>query len=190
MPFEHFHLLKAKRETTTPKDESHSYYNSKYSYYNDECAQFGQSECETQQKLPCTWRFGKCQQKVLIHSFNFTGYRVATFKRCPHRSHYFAGKPNQFKNAKECVEKCTADPKCVSAEWYRVNPHMCYLSSVCTLENALPAGRVHREQVFLFVKQKSMISPPQPTKPNNTSGDSDLCSCDSGCEYEGQNVSE
>ena len=160
---------KAKLTTTTTKDEVHSYYNSKYSYYDDECAEFGKSDCEKQQKLPCAWRFGKCQQKVPNHNFNFTGYTVATFKRCPHRSHYFAGKPNQFKNAKECVKKCTADPKCVSAEWYRVNPHMCYLSSVCTLDNALPAGRVHREQVFLFVKQ-DFKKPANFTKPQMPAG--------------------
>ena len=154
----------------TTKAEEHSYYNADYSYYEDECAEFGKSNCETQTKVECAWRNDKCQQKVPNHSFKFPGYTVATFKRCAHRSHYFAGKPNQFKNAKDCVKKCSFDPKCVSAEWYRVRPNMCYLSSVCTLDNALPAGRVHREQVFLFVKDKNFTKPQNVTMPKDGAG--------------------
>ena len=37
-----------------------------------------------------------------------------------------------IKSAEGCMNKCTADPKCVSAEWYAASPLQCDLSSTCT----------------------------------------------------------
>ena len=147
-------------------DESYSsyyyyyyyYYYSDYSYYEDECAKFGAKDCEVQQKFSCSWRYDKCQKKVPGHSFNFTGYKVATFKMCDPKSIYFESDQkkkggNLIKTAKECVHKCNADPQCAAAEWYRINNPYCYLSNNCTLDNAIASRRMYREQSFLFVKQ-------------------------------------
>ena len=136
-------------------------YYSDYSYYEDECAKFGAKDCEVQQKFSCSWRYNKCQKKVPGHSFNFTGYKVASFKICnPKYTYSTSNSKNAIKTAKQCVQKCTDDWKCAAVEWGRFL-NSCYLSLNCS--SMIPSRRLFREQTFVFVKQNF-------TKPKNAPG--------------------
>ena len=125
--------------------------------------------------MSCSWRYDKCQKKVPGHSFNFTGYKTMTFKICDPGSVYNADKAaGMFKTAKECVQKCTADPRCAAAEWFRSGVHEstkqthCYFSSDCPLNTTQASRRISREQTFLFLKQNFTKPKQNFTKPKNS----------------------
>ena len=118
------------------------------------CKAFGESECETQKKVICHWRRGKCRGKPIydISKHNFTSYTVFADKCCHRRNDVLKSSYSQIKTVKECLQKCSAIPKCVAAEWYPKRPHQCDLSSTCTLDHARPAPK--KWGVYLFVKKQ------------------------------------
>ena len=130
------------------------YHHAEGSAHENACEEFEQSECETQKAVLCHWRRGKCREKPTydISKHNFTSYTVIADKFCHRRNDVLKSSYSQIKTAKECLEKCSARPKCMAAEWYPSKPTQCDLSSTCTLDHARTAPK--KWGVFLFIKKQ------------------------------------
>ena len=87
-----------------------------------------------------------------VAKHNFTNYTVVADKFCHRRNDVFKSSYSQVKTIKECLDKCSARPKCVSAEWYPNRPYQCDLSSTCTLDHARSAPK--KWNVYLFIKKQ------------------------------------
>merc|ERR1711939_1176190 len=85
------------------------------------------------------------------------GYTSATNKYCSYQNDVYQSRKNEFKTAEECLQKCTADPKCVSAEWYGSSPTECDLSSTCTMDDVKDAPPSYG--IVFYAKHGGEISP-------------------------------
>ena len=149
----------------------YDYYTSVDSTANDHaCKEFDQSECETQTKVICHWRRGKCRAKPMynVAKHNFANYTVVADKFCHRRNDVFKSSYSQVKTIKECLEKCSARPKCVSAEWYPSRPYQCDLSSTCTLDHARSAPK--KWNVYLFIKKQDSKGAQSCIREGNSNG--------------------
>ena len=89
-------------------------------------------------------------------------YTSTSGKYCVAENDLCESPMNSIWTAEECKQKCTANPKCLSAEWYGSTPTQCDLSSTCNAEKAIAAP--YSYGVVLFVKQAKPVFTSIPDK--------------------------
>merc|ERR1711939_905480 len=66
-------------------------------------------------------------------------YKMTKQKYCKNQNEIFESKDNEIKTAGDCLNMCTENKRCISAEWYEDNPTKCDLSSSCKLSDVQDA---------------------------------------------------